>query len=230
MERKSKARYAQRMADSNSRKGSGGYCTPAILDFVERVHAKHDAALERAYRAPEARGIPAIQLAPSEGKLLELLTRMIGATRAVEVGTLAGYSALRIARGLAPNGTLHTIEVDPQHARIASDNLVAAGLRERVEIHIGPGAQILPKLVAHGPFDLVFLDADKEGYPEYGAWAAANLRKGGLLIADNAYYFGALLDDDRSAEAMRRFHEAVPLSFDSVCTPTPDGMVIGIKR
>ena len=124
------------MADSNSRAGHG-YATPEILDFVQRLHAPHDAGLQRAFDAPEAHGMPAIQLAPSEGKLLELLTKLIGATRAVEVGTLAGYSALRIARGLAPGGKLHTIEIDPRHARIASDNVV------RVTFNVGVNSEII---------------------------------------------------------------------------------------
>lgn len=217
------------MADTTSRTGVP-YATPAILDFVERVHATHDPALERAYGAPELHGMPTISLAPSEGKLLQLLVQLTGAKRAVEIGTLAGYSAVHIARGMGEGGQLHTLEIDPRHAEIARANIDAAGLSERVHVHIGSAAEILPKLVAHGPFDLVFLDADKAGYPEYSSWAADNLRVGGTLIADNAYYFGALLADDPSAQAMRRFHEQLPARFASVCAPTPDGLVIAIRN
>lgn len=217
------------MADVTSRAGAS-YATPEISELVERIHAAHDPALERAYRSPERHGMPAISLAPSEGKLLQLLTRLSGAARAVEIGTLAGYSAIHIARGLAPGGTLDTLELEPRHAEIARANLEAAGLSDRVRVHVGSAAEILPGLSARGPFDLVFLDADKEGYPEYASWAADNLRAGGLLVADNAYFFGALLGDDHGARALRRFHEALPARFASVCAPTPDGLVIAVRN
>lgn len=217
------------MADPTSRAGQS-YATPAILDFMQRVHASHDAALERAYGSPEAHDMPPISLGPSEAKLLQLLTRLHGTRSAIEVGTLAGYSALHIARGLQPGGVLHTIELDPRHARIASENIAASGLGDRVRVHVGSAAEILERLRRHAPFDLVFLDADKEGYPEYANWAADCLRPGGLLIADNAYYFGALLDGHDAARAMRRFHETLPALFDSTCVPTPDGLVVAIRR
>lgn len=220
---------APSMADTTSRTGVP-YATPEILELLERVHAAHDPALERAYRSPEQHGMPAISLAPSEGKLVELLTRLTGVKRAVEIGTLAGYSALHIARGLAEGGELHTLELDPRHAEIARANIDAAGLSDRVHVHVGSAAEILPRLAQLGPFDLVFLDADKAGYPEYASWAADNLRAGGVLIADNAYYFGKLLAADAGARAMRRFHEELPARFASVCAPTPDGLVIAIRN
>jgi caffeoyl-CoA O-methyltransferase len=217
------------MADPDSRAGVR-YVDPALLAFVERVHAGHDPALARAFTAPEAEGMPQIQVSPSEGKLLGLLVRMVSARKVVEVGTLAGYSALHIARALPEDGKLYTIEVDPKHAAVARRNLEAAGLAARVEVRLGTGHDELAKLSSLAPFDALFLDADKQGYPEYAAWGARHLRKGGLLIADNSYYFGQLLADDPSAAAMRRFHEGLPAEFDSVCAPTPDGMVIALKR
>ena len=217
------------MADPTSRAGVR-YVDPALLAFVERVHAAHDPALERAFKAPAAEGMPEIQVAPSEGKLLGLLLRLIGARKVVEVGTLAGYSALHMARALPEDGKLYTIEFEPKHAEVARANLAAAGLASRVEIRVGPGNEVLPQLSPLGPFDALFLDADKQGYPQYAAWGARNLRKGGLLIADNSYFFGKLLEDEPAARAMRRFHEELPSEFDSVCAPTPDGLVIAIKR
>jgi caffeoyl-CoA O-methyltransferase len=217
------------MADPTSRAGQS-YATPAIVELVDNIHAGHDAALERAYRSPQAHGMPPISLAPSEAKLVQLLTRLHGTRSAIEVGTLAGYSALHIARGLMPGGVLDTIELDPRHAKIAEENIAAAGLGDRVRVHVGSAAEILERLRPKAPFDMVFLDADKEGYPEYAKWAAEHLRPGGLLIADNAYYFGALLDAHDAARAMRRFHEALPDRFDSVCAPTPDGLVVAIRR
>ena len=218
------------MADNDSRGGLKHF-NKAILDYTNRIHAAHDSQLEGAFSAPQREGMPAIQLGASEGKLLELLTRMVGAKRAVEVGTLAGYSAIRIARGLARGGKLWTIEYDERHAKIARDNIEAAGLAETIEVRVGSGVDVLPGLEAEGPFDLVFIDADKQSYDRYGAWAAANLRTGGLLIGDNAFLFGRLVDDDdEAAEAMRRFHENAARDFDSVCIPTSDGQVIGIKK
>jgi caffeoyl-CoA O-methyltransferase len=217
------------MADNTSRAGAS-YASPAILELVERIHAAHDPALEHAYRSPEREQMPPISLAPSEGKLLSLLARLSGAKRAVEIGTLAGYSAIHLARGLGEGGVLHTLELEPRHAKIARANIAAAGLTARVEVHIGSAAEILPRLVAEGPFDLVFLDADKAGYPEYALWAADNLRAGGLLIADNSYYFGKLLEEEATAGAMRRFHEQLPARFASVCAPTPDGLVVAIRN
>ena len=217
------------MADKDSRAGSR-YDTPELRAFVDGLHAPHDAALERAFRAPEAHAMPAIQVSAAEGKLLGLLLRVAGARSVVELGTLAGYSAIRMARALPDDGVLHTIELDPRHAEVARGNFEAAGVAGKIRQHVGSGRELLPTLVPLGPFDAMFLDADKEGYPEYVAWAAANLRRGGLLLADNSYFFGQLMADHPSAAAMRRFHELAVRDFDSVCAPTPDGLVIGIKR
>ncbi|MBX3162329.1 MAG: O-methyltransferase [Deltaproteobacteria bacterium] len=215
------------MADDDSRAGAR-YTTPQILEYTNRVHAAHDAALAQAFAVPE--GIPRIQLGPSEGRLVHLLLRMIGAKHVVEVGTLVGYSAIHMARALAPGGHLWTIEYEPRHAEVARANLAAAGLADRVTVLVGAGVDVLPTLVDKGPFDAVFIDADKESYAAYGRWAIANLRRGGLVLGDNAYLFGELLDDSKRAVSMRSFHELVAASCDSVCTQTPDGLVVGIVR
>jgi caffeoyl-CoA O-methyltransferase len=215
------------MADVASRAGERN-TPPAILDYVNRVHAPHDAGLARAFEVPE--GVPAIQVGPSDGKLLALLLRLVRATRVVEVGTLVGYSAIHMARALAPGGHLWSIEFEPRHAEIARANLAAAGVADRVTILVGPGRDMLPKVESHAPFDAVFIDADKVNYDHYGAWAIAHLRPGGLVLGDNAYLFGELLDDSDRGRAMRGFHELVAASCDSVCATTPEGLVIGIKR
>jgi caffeoyl-CoA O-methyltransferase len=217
------------MADSDSRQGAR-YGSGEVLTFVEKVHAGHDAGLAAAYAAPEREKMPAIQVAPSEGKLLELLMKMIGARRVVELGTLAGYSTIRLARGLAAGGRLWTIELDPRHAEVARKNLLVAGVADRVEVCVGRGTEVLATLEQHGPFDAVFVDADKESYDQYGRWAAKHLRAGGLLLGDNAYFFGRLLEQSPGANAMRRFHEEAAGAFDSVCAPTPDGLLVGLKR
>lgn len=215
------------MADDQSRSGTS-YTTPAIIDFVNKTHVVHDDGLARAFTVPD--GIPAIQVGPSDGKLLYLLLRLISATKVVELGTLVGYSAIVMGRALAPGGRLWTIEAEPRHAKVARANIAAAGLADRVTVVEGTGASVLGGLVEHGPFDAVFIDADKEGYDDYGAWAIANLRPGGLVLGDNAYLFGNLMADTVAGTAMRAFHERVARSCDSVCVPTPDGLVVGIKR
>ena len=217
------------MADQSSRTGAR-YADPAILEYAERVHAAHDSGLRRAFDAPAGANMPAIQVSSSEGKLLGLFLRMIGARRVVEVGTLAGYSAIRMARALPDDGKLYTLELDPHHAEVARGNIAAAGFADRVEVRVGRALELLPQLSPLGPFDAVFLDADKEGYADYTRWAADNLRRGGLLLADNSYFFGHLLEETPAAAAVRRFHEAVPADFDSTCVPTPDGLVVGIRR
>jgi predicted O-methyltransferase YrrM len=217
------------MADNDSRSGAR-YADPDIVRYTNGVHAGHDAALARAFDAPDAHEMPAIQLGASEGRLLQMLCGLVGARRAVEVGTLAGYSALHIARGMGREGRLWTVEFDPRHAEVARSNIADAGLDDRIEVCVGPALDVLPTLTEHGPFDVVFIDADKGNYDRYGRWARENLRPGGLLIADNAFFFGKLLDDRPDAAAVRRMHEEVAEAFDSVCVPTPDGMVVGVRR
>ncbi len=217
------------MADPQSRSGVR-YAAPEVLRWLDALHAPHDAALARAYATPEREGLPAIHVGASEGRLLELLLGLVHARRVVEIGTLAGYSALRLARALAPDGHLWTIELDETHARAAEQNLEAAGLTSRVTLLRGRALDVLPTIESLGPFDAVFIDADKEGYADYGRWATRNLRAGGLLLGDNAFLFGDLLADTPRAAAMRRFHEEALAAFDTVCIPTPDGLLLGVKR
>lgn len=215
------------MADNASRAGER-YMTPEIIEYVNTMHASHDAGLARAFAVPE--GIPSIQVGPSEGRLLNLLLRIANARKVVEVGTLVGYSAIHMARALPPDGHVWSIEFDPKHAEIARANLVAAEVADRVSVIVGAGKDVLPTLAKDGPFDAVFIDADKVNYDFYGAWAIKNLRRGGLVIGDNAYLFGDLMDASDTARAMRAFHEQVAQACDSVCVPTPDGLVLGVKR
>jgi caffeoyl-CoA O-methyltransferase len=215
------------MADKDSRDGKR-YQTVEIIKYVNDTHAGHDNALAQAFAVPE--GIPAIQVGPSEGKLLYLLLALAGAKKVVEVGTLVGYSAIHMARALPADGHLYSIEYDAAHAKVARKNIERAGLADRITVHVGAGVDVLPTLEQHGPFDAVFIDADKENYDRYGQWATKHLRKGGLVLGDNAYLFGELLDDNDRGRAMRAFHEHVAKTCDSVCLPTPDGLVLGIKR
>jgi predicted O-methyltransferase YrrM len=217
------------MADNDSRAGLV-YFTRQLLDWTTAMHVTHDAALQHAFDAPANAGMPAIQLAPSEAKLTELLLRLAGAKKVVEVGTLAGYSALRLARALPPDGHVHTIEYDPKHAEVARAVIARAGEASRITVHVGKGVDVLPTLEKHGPFCGVFIDADKESYDQYGRWAARHVRPGGLLLGDNVFLFGNLLDETPRAAAMRRFHEEAKSHFDTVCIPTPDGLLLGIHK
>lgn len=218
------------MADADSRTGTT-YIGKQLATWLAEQHAPQDDALKRAYDSPVEHGIPAIHVSPSEGKLLTLLMELIGARKVVEVGTLAGYSTICLARGLADDGHLWTIEIDEEHAHIAEANIAAAGLSDRVTVLVGAAADILKELDTGGPVDAVFIDADKESYVEYGRWARDNTRPGGLLLGDNSALFGLLLsDEDERAEPMRRFHEEAAQAFDTVNIPTPDGLLLGIRR
>jgi caffeoyl-CoA O-methyltransferase len=217
------------MADIESRAGRH-YGTPPILAWADALHVPHDEALAQAYACDRV-GIEPIQVGMSEGKLLGMLLRLAGARRVVELGTLAGYSTIHLARALPADGHLWTIEAEPRHAAVARQNLAAAGVAAKVTVVEGKALSVLADLERHGPFCAVFLDADKGNYDQYGRWSAAHLRPGGLLLADNAFFFGDLLDQDKpAAAAMRRIHEESRADFDTVCIPTPDGLLVGIRR
>lgn len=215
------------MADQDSRAGER-YASKAILGYVNSTHVAHDAGLARAFAVPE--GIPSIQVGPSDGKLIHLLLRLANAKKVVEVGTLVGYSAIHMARALPDDGHIWSVEYEPRHAEVARGNLVAAGVADKVTVLVGAGVDVLPTIIDKGPFDAVFIDADKVNYHVYGRWAVDHLRPGGLVLGDNAYLFGELMEHSDRGKAMRAFHELVAAACDSVCAPTPDGLVIGIKR
>jgi caffeoyl-CoA O-methyltransferase len=217
------------MADSASRAGQT-YATPAILEHLARLHAPHDAALDTAFRASQLHGIPGIQVGPHEGALLGWLLRGMEASRVIEIGTLAGFSAIHLARALRPVGRLYTLEISENHAAIARDNLRAAGLEDRAEVMLGDALSSLAALAPRGPFDVIFVDADKGRYDQYARWAIEHLRPGGVLIADNVLFFGRLLDDHPEAAAMRRFHEVAAQHLDTALVPTPDGLLVGRAR
>lgn len=217
------------MADKASRMGQA-YATPQILKWTANIHHRHDSALERAFLAPAAHGLPEIQLGPAEARLLHILLQLSAARTVVEIGTLAGYSALQMVRALPSDGHLWTLEVDPRHAKVARDVFEDAGVSDRITVIEGDALESLSKLSDSGPFCVVFLDADKARYDRYGRWAAEHLREGGLLIGDNAFLFGDLLEEREHARAMRRFHQEMAERFVSVTVPTPDGLAVGIKR
>ena len=154
----------------------------------------HDAALESAVAAQSAAGLPAIEVAPVAGKLLHLLARIAGARRVLEIGTLGGYSTIWLARALDENGRVITIEAEPRNAEVARANIDAAGVGERVEILVGRAAEVLPTLEGTEPFDLVFIDADKESNTIYLDWAARLGRPGTVVVLDNIGREGEIVD------------------------------------
>lgn len=217
------------MADTNSRAGERNV-PGEVVEWLNKLHAPHDKALAQAFDAPADCGIPAIMVGASEGKLLTLLLQLIGAKRVVEVGALAGYSAIRMVKALPADGHLWSCEFDEKHAAIARANIHAAAEDRRISVLVGRASETLPTVESSGPFDAVFVDADKGSYDVYGRWAAKNVRKGGLLLVDNANFFGRLLEDSPEAAAVRRCHEEAVTAFDTVCIPTPDGLLLGVKR
>jgi predicted O-methyltransferase YrrM len=172
-----------------------------------------DAALDAALASSAANGLPAINVAPNQGKLLHVLARSIGAKRILEVGTLGGYSTIWLARALPADGKLITLEYEPKHADVALANIERAGLSRLVEIRLGKAIDTLPRIAADGGtlFDFVFIDADKPGNADYFAWAVKLTRVGGLIIVDNVVRKGAVLDADGDANAQgaRRLFEAM---------------------
>jgi len=168
-----------------------------------------DPALQAALQSSTAAGLPEIQVAPNQGKLLHLLARSQGARRILEIGTLGGYSTIWLSRALPPDGRLITLELDPKHAEVAGANIARAGLSDKVEIRVGPAIQSLPKIAAenHGPFDLIFIDADKATIPEYFTWSLKMSRPGTLIIVDNVVRGGAVIEsksEDQSVQGVRK--------------------------
>jgi caffeoyl-CoA O-methyltransferase len=179
-----------------------------IDGYIENLFAPQDAALEAAVRESQRAGLPEIHVSPNEGKLLQLLAEMTDARRILEIGTLGGYSAINLARGMAEDGLLISLEIDERHAEVARQNVERAGLGERVEIRVGDARELLAELGDEGPFDLVFIDADKEGYPEYLEWALKLSRPGSLVLGDNTIWGGSVIDpQDNSTRAIHEFNE-----------------------
>ena len=172
-----------------------------------------DAALEGALKASDAAGLPRIAVAANQGKLLHLYALMLGARRVLEVGTLGGYSTIWLARAVPDDGEVVTLEFEPRHAEVAQANLTAAGVAGRVRVVVGPALQTLPALAGGEPFDLVFIDADKENNPAYFDWAVRLSRPGSLIVVDNVVRGGRIVAGDADANpataGTRRLYELV---------------------
>jgi predicted O-methyltransferase YrrM/quinol monooxygenase YgiN len=191
-----------------------------VDDYLEELFVPPDAALQAAVESADAAGLPSIQVSATQGKLLQVIAKSMGARRILEIGTLGGYSAIWLARALPADGRLVTIELDPKHADVARANITRAGLADRVDIRVGRAIDILPRLFEQcieradgaGPFDLTFIDADKVGYAGYLDWAIRLSRAGSLIIADNVIRDGAVTESttgDAMVDGIRRFNAAL---------------------
>ncbi|KYF77569.1 methyltransferase [Sorangium cellulosum] len=184
----------------------------AVDRYITDLLVPPDAALDAALEASAAAGLPPINVAPNQGKLLNLLARIHGARTILEIGTLGGYSTIWLARALPDGGRLITLESEPKHAEVARANLDRAGVADRVELRLGRALDTLPKLAAEGrgPFDLIFIDADKPSNPDYFAWALKLSRRGSVIVVDNVVRRGAVVDPesaDPNVQGVRRLYE-----------------------
>ncbi len=234
------ARYPQHVDGMKGSAGQGrgskgfGATDPRIAPYVEALLEPEDAILAEVRARTIAEGLPPIAVGPFDGRHLEILARLQGARRIVEIGTLAGYSGICLARALPADGILHTFELDPHHADVAAESFRRAGLADRILIHLGPALSLLPGIEEEGPFDLVFIDADKSAYPDYLAWAERNLRVGGAILADNVFRRAAFeLEDDLpgAADGIRRFNEGLVASprLRTTFLPLEDGLALAVK-
>jgi predicted O-methyltransferase YrrM len=191
--------------------------------YITETLVNPDAALDAALEASTAAGLPQIAVAPNQGKLLGMLARLRGARKILEIGTLGGYSTIWLARALPPGGRLVTLEADEAHATVARANISRAGLERVVEVRLGPALETLPRLRAEqeGPFDLIFIDADKPNIPSYFEWALALATPGAVIVVDNVIRDGEIVDassDDPSVRGVRKLNEM--LRTDSRVTAT----------
>ena len=210
-----------------------------VDQYIDDKLVGQDAGLRAALTATAAEGLPAINVSPSQGKLLNLIARVLGARRILEVGTLAGYSTIWLARALPDDGHLDTLEIDEKHAQVAQGNISFAGVGDLVDIHIGPAIDSLARMLEEkvDPFDLVFIDADKPSNLAYVNFALQLTRPGSVIIVDNVVRNGAVIDPDGDAnvQGVRELFEAVfgnpqlsATAIQTVGSKGYDGFLIGV--
>jgi predicted O-methyltransferase YrrM len=203
-----------------------------LADYLAARFAREDAALAAVRAGHQAADLPSIHISPEEGAILQLLVRLIGARRVLEVGSLSGYSGIWLARALPADGTLVTIEGDERHAAYARAAFERAGVAGRVELKLGPALDVLPTLT--GPFDAIFLDADKAPLPAYLEQAMRLLRVGGVLLCDNTFMNGKIADraaDTADLRGMRAFNDLVAADarLRSTVIPVRDGLLVALR-
>ena len=212
----------------------------AVDSYFGDLLIARDEKLDAALAANQKAGLPAIDVSRLQGKFLELLVRISGARRILEIGTLGGYSTIWLARGLPEGGRIVTLEFDPHHAEVARANLEHAGVLDRVDLRVGRAIDTLPKLenTADSPFDLIFIDADKESYPEYLDWTLRLSRVGTVIVADNVVREGKVVEadcDDERVQGVRRFTERLAAEprlnatvLQNVGTKGYDGLALAV--
>jgi len=207
--------YPHRAGQENQERARRSQETWNAVDrYFSEALTSTDPALEAALQSSREAGLPPISVTPTEGKLLHLLARTVRAASILEIGTLGGYSAIWMAWALPPGGRLVTLEIDPKHAAVARANIAGAGLSEVVEVRVGPALETLPELIRQerGPFDLIFIDADKRNNPRYLALSLELARVGSLIVVDNVVRDGRVLDAgsaDVDVQGIRQLIEAL---------------------
>lgn len=208
-----------------------------VDNYIANLLAPEDDAVKATLRSIEEAGIPSISVTATQGKLLQVLAKACGAKRILEVGTLAGYSTIWLARALPEDGQLISLEYDEKHAGVARQNITRAGLDGIAEVRTGAALDLLPQLVSEAPFDMVFIDADKPPYKEYFEWALKLTRPGSIIVADNVIREGRVLQEggDAAAVGARRFNEALAAStnvtaiiLQTVGAKSHDGIAIAV--
>ena len=207
----------------------------ALEKYVRETFSAEDEILSTIRSEIPRRGLPEITVRPEEGRFLQFIVAASGARMAVEIGTLGGYSGVWIARGLPPGGKLITLELSAEHAAVAADHFEMAGVADKVELRVGDAHDLLQDMSNEGPFEFVFIDAEKEGYPAYLDWADANLRPRGIVAGHNAFSFGTIVessDSDPRVAAMQLFNERLASDdrFISTIFPAGDGTTVAVLR
>lgn len=205
-----------------------------LSKYISELFAQEDESLQRITVDSRKQGFPSINIRPEEGRFLQLLARACGAQKALEIGTFHGYSTIWIARGMLPGGCLITLEQETKRAEIARSHFEAAGLSNMIKVRVGDAHRLLIELIPEGPFDFVFIDAEKEGYPAYFDWATENIRIGGIIATHNAFSGGNVVGLRKYAphtKLMRQFNQQVADESRLMSTifPAGDGTLISIK-
>lgn len=209
-----------------------------IACYVEDLlQVEKDDELEFVLQQAKKFGTPPLQMTPVDARHLQVICQMIRPQKVVEIGTLCGYSAVNLSRGLAPGGVIYTCEKSEHHIKVASHVFSQLKLEEKIKLVPGEALESLKSLSQNGPFDMVFIDADKDNYPNYFEWAVNNLRSGGVLVADNVFLFGHIASpcEDRLGEmaaAMKLFNEkcASDKRFLTTFFPTGEGLLVAVKK
>lgn len=210
-----------------------GCSNPQIVKYCEQIFTPEDSVLKEIRERSHKEGLPMIQVGKMDNLHIEVLTRLCGAKKAVEIGTLGGYSGVNILRGMGQGGRLWTFEYHEKHASVAKESFKKAGFESQVKILLGRALENLPKIEKEGPFDLVFIDADKQSYPAYLKWAEKNLKIGGVILGDNTFGFGKIADKTNEEEitALQKFNKTLAESdrFLSTILPTGEGLTVAVK-